>query len=132
MILGEEEEGAAAEYVAGQIREAGGICINLAGKTTLPVLGAVIARLAIFITNDTGPAHIAYALGVPTVTIAGGGNPDAYRPLVNGPFRFLAQDVPCRPCGYATCPIGAPCLEGVTVRYVLDAAQEVMNGGASL
>jgi ADP-heptose:LPS heptosyltransferase len=132
VILCEEEERAMAEDVAGQIREAGGICVNLAGKTTLPVLGAVIARLAVFITNDTGPAHIAYALGVPTVTIAGGGNPDAYRPLVNGPFRFLAHDVPCRPCGYATCPIGAPCLEGVTVQHVLDAAREVINGEALL
>lgn len=132
VILSEEEERATAEYVANQIRDAGGASLNLADKTTLPVLGAIIARLAVFITNDTGPAHIAYALGVPTVTIAGGGNPDAYRPLVAGPFRFLAHDVPCRPCGYATCPIGAPCLEGVTVQHVLEAAREVMNGGPAL
>ena len=127
VILGEEEERATLAPVVEEIEGAGAVCLNLAGRTTLPVLGALIARLAVFITNDTGPAHIAYALGVPTVTIAGGGNPDAYRPPVAGPFRFLAHDVPCRPCGYATCPIGAPCLLGVTVQQVADAAREVMN-----
>lgn len=125
VILSEKEERTGS--VAEQLRDAGGVCVNLAGKTTIPVLGAAIARLAVFITNDTGPAHIAYALGVPTVTIAGGGNPEAYRPLAPGPFRFLTHDVPCRPCGYATCPIGSPCLESVTVQQVVDAAREIMD-----
>jgi ADP-heptose:LPS heptosyltransferase len=112
--------------VAEQISGVGGPCVNLAGKMTLPVLGAVIAQLALLITNDTGPAHIAYALGTSTVTIAGGGNPEAYKPSANGPFRFLAQAVPCRPCSYSTCPIGYPCLEGVTVEQVIEAASEIL------
>ncbi len=114
------------ERVADQIHSAGGTCVNLAGKTNLPVLGALIAQLAVLITNDTGPAHIAYALGTPTVTIVGGGNPMAYAPPANGPYRFLAHAVPCRPCSYATCPIGYPCLESVTVQQVVEAARCLM------
>jgi ADP-heptose:LPS heptosyltransferase len=43
--------------------------VNLVGQTSLPVPGAVIARFAAQVTNDSGPAHIAYALQTPTVTL---------------------------------------------------------------
>ncbi len=82
---------------------------------------------AVLVTNDTGPAHIAYALGTPTVTIFGSGNPKRYAPLAPGPYRILVYEVPCRPCGYAVCPIGYRCLEGVTVEQAVDAAEEVIR-----
>lgn len=102
-------------------------CLNLMGQTSLPVLGAVIARLAVLITNDTGPAHIAYALRAPSVTIFGGGSPALNGPLTNGPHRVLLHAVPCRPCDYATCPIGYPCLEHVTVQEVVEAATSLLR-----
>lgn len=126
VILAEAEESAVAERVAAQIRTSGGACANLAGQTSLPVLGALIAQLAVLITNDTGPAHIAYALAAPTVTIVGGGNPYAYAPPAHGPYRFLAHPVPCRPCSYAACPIGYPCLEAITVQQVIEAAEDML------
>jgi ADP-heptose:LPS heptosyltransferase len=101
--------------------------LNLAGKTSLPVLGAVLTRLNAFITNDTGPAHIAYALGVPTVTIFGGGDIQRYSPPQPGPFRLLAHPVVCRPCSYAECPIGYKCLIQVTVEEVVEAVGEIMR-----
>ncbi|MBV9228144.1 MAG: glycosyltransferase family 9 protein [Chloroflexi bacterium] len=122
VILGEPEEQDSGDAVAQQI---GGNCLNLAGKTSLPVLGAVITRLAVLLTNDTGPAHIAYALRAPTVTVFGAGNPATNGPLNDGPFRVLAYTVPCRPCGYTTCPIGYTCLEGVSVQQTVHAAEEV-------
>jgi ADP-heptose:LPS heptosyltransferase len=124
VILGEAEEQPLGEYVAAQIGEP---CRNLLGRTTLVVLGAVIARLAVLVTNDTGPAHIAYALGTPTVTVFGAGSPATNGPLQQGPFTVLAHEVPCRPCGYTTCPIGYVCLEGVTVQQAVDAAEKVMR-----
>src|SRR5207248_457595 len=72
VILGEPQERAAGEDVAELVGEP---CRNLVGRTSLVGLGAVIARLAMLVTNDTGPAHIAYALETPTVTIFGAGNP---------------------------------------------------------
>ncbi len=124
VLLGEAGEWPEVDGVA---REIGKACLNLAGKTSLPVLGGVIARLSVLLTNDSGPAHIAYALGTPTATIFGGGNPEANGPPVNAQYRVLAYEVPCRPCGLATCPIGYRCLEGVTVQQAVEAATAVMR-----
>lgn len=124
IILGEPEEMASGAELEQQV---GAPSLNLVGKTTLVTLGAVIARLSLLITNDTGPAHIAYALRTPTVTIFGAGNPATNGPLQDGPYRVLAHPVPCRPCGYTLCPIGYPCLDGVTVPQVMAAAQEIIK-----
>ena len=142
VIIGEKEEQATADALAQEIlplplRSAQGSgsraqdercgSLNLAGKTSLATLGAVIARLSVLVTNDTGPAHIAYALGTPTVAIFGASTPERYGPPCSGPFRALAFPVVCRPCGYAECPIGYTCLEGVTVSQVVRAAEEIMR-----
>jgi ADP-heptose:LPS heptosyltransferase len=124
VILGEPEERETGAQLARQVGEP---YLNLIGKTSLVTLGAVIDRLAVLITNDTGPAHIAYALTAPTVTIFGSGNPATNGPLQPGPFRVLAHPVPCRPCGYETCPIDYPCLEGITVDMAVAAANSVFR-----
>ncbi len=124
VIVGEPEEQATGEMLVQQLGEP---YLNLIGKTSLVTLGAVIDRLSVLITNDTGPAHIAYALGAPTVTIFGAGNPATNGPLQEGPFRVLAHPVPCRPCGQEICPIGYACLEGVTVAMALDAADKIIR-----
>jgi ADP-heptose:LPS heptosyltransferase len=67
-----------------------GHVVNLTGQTSLPVLGALIARLAVLVTNDSGPAHIAYALQTPTVTLFGDAKSTRTNgPLCQGPFRSL-------------------------------------------
>jgi ADP-heptose:LPS heptosyltransferase len=123
VYLGEASENEAAERVA---RSLSGPCLNLAGRTPLGVLGAVIARLDILLTNDTGPAHIAYALKTPVVTIFGAGDPARYGPPSGIPARALVHPVDCRPCGFAECPIGYPCLEHITVEQVTAAAGELL------
>ncbi|HEX5420970.1 MAG TPA: glycosyltransferase family 9 protein [Gammaproteobacteria bacterium] len=66
VILGDgETQESAAELAAG----IEGNCVNLAGCTSLPVLGAVIAELSLLVTSDSGPAHIAYPLGTSTITV---------------------------------------------------------------
>ncbi len=124
VILGEQEERETGAQLAQQLGEP---YLNLIEKTSLVTLGAVIDRLAVLITNDTGPAHIAYALTTPTITIFGAGNPATNGPLQPGPFRVLAHSVPCRPCGYETCPIDYPCLDGVTVAMAVLAANSVFR-----
>ncbi len=89
--------------------------------------GAVITRLSVLVTNDTGPAHIAYTLGTPTVTIFGGGSPERNGPPKSKLHQVLAFEVPCRPCDYAACPIEYRCLAGVTVQQTIDAASAVMR-----
>ncbi len=124
VIVGEAEDWPAGERLAEDVK---GPYRNLAGKTSLAELGSVISRLAVLVTNDTGPAHIAYTLKTPTVTIFGSADPQTYAPLLPGPFRPLICAVPCRPCGYTECPIGYQCLEGISVQQVVEAAEEVMD-----
>lgn len=100
--------------------------LNLAGQTSLPLLGALIQRLTLLITNDSGPAHIAYALGTPCVTIFGGADPLRYGPPP-GPFTALVHPVPCRPCGDNPCPFDRVCLKAVSVDSAFRAAQRLIQ-----
>ncbi len=124
ILIGEQAE---REAIDEAIRTLPISCLNLTGKTTLPVLGGILTQLKAFITNDTGPAHLAYALQIPTVTIFGGGDLQRYSPPQSGPFRLLAHPVVCRPCSYIECPIEYKCLMQVTVEQVVAAAEEVMR-----
>ena len=123
VLLGAEAGGHAPPPSA----KAGGPLIDLAGRTSLGVLGAVIARLSLLLTNDSGPAHIAYALGVPTVTIFGETDPARWGPPEGGPFRVVRRDLPCRPCAEDGCLFGYECLSAVTVDEVVGAASEVIE-----
>ena len=100
---------------------------NLAGRTTLGVLGGVIRRLDLLITNDALPAQIAYALGTPTITIFGGSDPDVWSARHATASRVLAHPVQCRPCRHDVCPVGYLCLDNVHVSDVVNAAGRLLN-----
>ncbi len=121
VVLGGRETRPLAEAVAAQVRAT---CRNLAGRTGLGSLGAVVARLAVLVTNDTGPAHIAYALGTPTATVFGGTDPAQWGPP-DGPHRVALHPVACLPCEEVPCPVGYSCLAGVTVGQVVETAEAV-------
>lgn len=124
VVLGDVEDCEAGKVIGQSL---GNACLNLAGRTSLGTLGAVIARLSVLITNDTGPAHIGYALRTPIVTIFGGESPEAYGPPHSGPFQPLIYEVPCRPCNHAECPVGYTCLEGVTPAMAVEAAESILR-----
>ena len=86
LLFGNAHEASAIEEMVGAI---GAGAYSLAGATPLGTLGAVIERLSLLITNDTGPAHIAFAIGTPTVGIYRAGGTRRYGPLLSGPFRAL-------------------------------------------
>jgi ADP-heptose:LPS heptosyltransferase len=123
VLLGEPEERLSADRLSQRL---GPPVLNLVGVTSLGVLGAVIAQLTLLVTNDSGPAHIAYALRTPTVTIFGGGDPMRYGPPFGGPFRALVHEVACRPCHDRICPSKYACLRGITAEEVTAAADQVL------
>lgn len=120
VFVGGDEERAA---VRGMLRP-GVPSLDLTGRTALGVLGAIIHRLAVLVTNDSGPAHIGYALATPTITIFGGTSPVEWGPR-RGPHRVVAHHVPCSPCELAACPIRYTCLEHVRTEMVLEAVEGV-------
>jgi ADP-heptose:LPS heptosyltransferase len=81
--------------------------LNLAGELSLGGFLALLGIVDIFLTNDTGPLHMAYAIGVPTISLWGPGNPAHYGPLHNEIHRHLYANVFCSPCLYQTFP--PPC-----------------------
>lgn len=124
LLVGEGQDCAAA---ASALIDQNVIFQNLAGRTTLPITAAILQKLAVFITNDTGPAHMAYALNTPTVVLFGGGDPARNGPNHPGPFRVLAHPVACRPCETGQCPIDFYCLQQITVEQVVQSAKEIIR-----
>lgn len=102
--------------------------IDLGGELTLGGLGALIRRARLLITNDTAAAHIAYALGTPSVTVFGPQDPRRWGPLDPQGHIVLARDVACRPCDHQRCPVGHRCLDGIGVEEVIEAAAALLEG----
>ncbi|HEY4541849.1 MAG TPA: lipopolysaccharide heptosyltransferase II [Noviherbaspirillum sp.] len=100
---------------------------SLAGVLTLGQLGALIAQAPLVVSNNTGPAHMAAALGTPVVDLYALTNPQHTPWQV--PARVLYQDVPCRYCYRSVCPEGHhACLRGVAPEQVVQAALELLGG----
>jgi ADP-heptose:LPS heptosyltransferase len=99
--------------------------INLAGKTSLKQLTALLEGAALVVANDSGPMHIAAALGRPLVTPFGPTNP-----IRTGPFRRMESvirlNLPCSPCYSRHCSHRS-CLEWLEIEPVLRLAQEQMK-----
>ncbi|HVZ81199.1 MAG TPA: lipopolysaccharide heptosyltransferase II [bacterium] len=89
----------------------------LAGRTTPSILGAMLARCRLLITNDTGPMHVAAGVGTPTVSLFGSTSPDWTRPFGKG-HEVIYKHLECSPCFQRTCPIGYKCLHAISVNEV--------------
>lgn len=96
------------------------------GKTSIRELMAVVKRCGLFLTNDTGPMHIAAAFGVPVVAVFG---PTDVR--TTAPFgvrhALVRRPVECSPCLLRHCPIDHRCMAGVTVEDVVGAAKRLLQ-----
>lgn len=93
---------------------------SLAGRLSLGQLGAAIKLASVVVSNNTGPAHIAAAIGTPLVDLYALTNPQHTPWQVNS--RLLFHDVPCRFCYKSVCPQGHhDCLAQVTAERVVDA-----------
>lgn len=98
--------------------------LNLAGKTTLGGLGALVARARLVVCNDTSVSHIAAAVRTPSVVVACGSDPRRWAPLDQDLHRVLWHDIECRPCMNAECPIGHPCALAVSSSLVIQEVHE--------
>jgi lipopolysaccharide heptosyltransferase II len=103
--------------------------VNLAGDLDARSLAALLARATVVVSNDSGPMHLAAALGAPTVGLFGPETPVMYAPLGER-VRALYRPTPCSPCinvhdnKFSSCVFGHPrCLVHIEVDEVLAAAR---------
>lgn len=106
--------------------------LDVAGDEDLLTVAAMLQRLDLFITGDTGPMHIAAAVGTPIVAVFGPSDPLRYAPA--GPRdRVVRIDLPCAPCNRIRLPparcVGhmPDCLAGISADRVFDAAVDVLQ-----
>jgi ADP-heptose:LPS heptosyltransferase len=107
--------------------------INLVGKTSLPQLIILLQRARAVLSADSGPAHIAAALGVPVLVLwSGTSSPEIWRPRSEQTL-VLQQPVPCQYCELTVCPVqGHPCMEKLTVERVLPIWLDIGKSSARL
>jgi heptosyltransferase-2 len=124
VLLGGPEE---VEVAAEVTRMAGDAPIlNLAGKTTLRDLLAIFPRCAAAFGPDSGPMHMAAAVGCPVVSLWG-----ATAPERSAPWGFadlvLRGEIPCHPCYLRRCPIGRECMRRITPAAVVAAIERASS-----
>jgi heptosyltransferase-2 len=96
--------------IALDVTAAAGVSLpSLVGRDHPALLPGLLARLSCLVSGDTGVAHLAAALGVPTVTLFGPTDPRLTAPRAKT-ARVLFRNVACSPCFLATCPIDHICL----------------------
>lgn len=122
VLLGSERDREATDVIAATMPAR---CLNLAGRTSVREVMAVIARCRVFLTNDSGLMHIAGALNVPTVAIFGSTNPDATSPP-GGRNIIIRKPVDCSPCLKTVCPTDFRCMKLIDVAEVAAAINDVL------
>ncbi len=121
-IVGSAAERPLAEEVAAQLGAAARV---LCGETSLSELVGVLASLRLLLTNDSGPMHLAAALGTPLVAVFGSTDWSETAP-VSERARLVRESTSCAPCRLRECPIDHRCMTRVRVDQVADAALELL------
>lgn len=101
-------------------------CLNVAGKTNVRELLALIHRCNFFITNDSGPMHIASAFNIPLVAIFGSTDHTTTSPYTDSAV-IVRKKTDCAPCKLRECPTDHKCMTGVSADDVIEAATNLLN-----
>ena len=101
--------------------------VNLAGRTNLWTLGALVEGADAVVCNDTGISHVAAALGTPSVVVSAGSDVERWAPLDRTRHQVLWQPMSCRPCSHAICPIDNACARAIEVAEVIQAFEALVE-----
>ncbi len=133
VLVGTRQDHEAAELIAGSnVASAGLRPLNLVGCLSLPKLAAVLRRAHLFIGADSGPAHVAAAVGTPVLALFSGTNdPRQWTPW--GTLVVVLRHAPtCSPCHRETCAwADHPCMRGITPQMVAGEATQMLERGSA-
>jgi heptosyltransferase-2 len=123
LIFGSAAERPLAEEIAGSMKHTPTI---VAGETSLRQLLSLMAGCRLIVANDSGPMHLAAAMGIPLVAIFGSTDERATGPLGRR-IRIIKKGVECSPCGRRECPIDFRCMADLSVEEVYRATLEFVK-----
>jgi len=121
LVCGTAAERASCEAVA---RSAGDGALSIAGETDLPTLAALARRALVAVCNDSGLAHLAAAVGAPTIQIYGSAG-SAWTRALGDRVRIVQRAPVCSPCYQRNCRIGTRCLTAISAGEILRAVDEI-------
>ena len=128
LLLGGKSDQALTRQIADALHDPRFTTLDLAGQTTLSELMALLKLCRVLLTNDTGPMHVAAAVGTPVVVPFGSTSPELTGPGLPGDPRhqLLKGDAPCSPCFLRECPIDFRCLNHLSVEQIVTAVQRTV------
>ena len=101
--------------------------INLAGKLDLLELASLLAFSSLYIGNDSGPTHIAFAVKTPMIQLFGPGEPEIFGHFDDKSILIMNDDCPYRPCTQRKCKNEKEwCMDKIEVSEVLDSAKKLL------
>lgn len=104
--------------------------IDLTGKTSMKQLAYIIKKSQVFVGGDTGPMHLAVAVGTKVVTMFGPTDPER-----NGPYgnehKVLLINLQCQGCWQRKCPDGKDCMSTISVDMVFDSIKSTLQRGGN-
>lgn len=122
LIVGAPDEESVAESVSSLLTKKP---LNLAGKTSLRFLAGLISQAALFISNDSGPMHMANALRIPVVALFGPTDPRQTGPF-HQPASVIQKKAPCWPCSYRECPYDHRCMISIEAEEVYQISKQFL------
>ncbi|MBI2953861.1 MAG: glycosyltransferase family 9 protein [Chloroflexi bacterium] len=128
IILAGPGEESIAEMVRAHMRSP---AASAAGSLTIGGLAALIGRLDLLLANDSGPAHLAEAVGTKSIVFFGPADPARWAPLDQTMNRIIYKKVDCSPCPYWECPIDHRCLQRIRSGEVLAVADALLSPGGN-
>ena len=123
VLLGGREEATFAQEVSDAV---GGTLTNLSGQTRLRDLIGIFSRARLAFGPDSGPMHIAAAMGTPVISLWGSTSPIRSAPWGSEEF-VLRGPAACSPCYTRHCPIGRVCMQRIMPEQVLEAARRILE-----
>lgn len=124
VLIGGPEDARLAAAVKAELGDAP--ALDLVGRTTLAELPAIFEECAIAFGPDSGPMHIAAAVGCPVVSLWGSTAPERSAPWGFAEFAIKAE-IPCHPCYLRRCPIGRECMRRISPPAVVEAVKAAMR-----
>ena len=132
VLVGTEENRKVGDEIVKSAGLAEGAVVNLAGKTSLRELATICSRAFVFVGNDSGPAHLAAAVGAPLVVMSGADDPKETSPMASRKRMIYRENLECISCVKNKCPLKGDqfmrCMKEISVEMVLAEVTALISG----